>query len=418
MSGVTNRTLRALYKPFGFGLTVTEFVSSNALQYGAKRTMEMIDQHGVERPVSTQLWGNDPQIMATAAKVVRECGADIVDINFGCPAPKVTKTEGGSACLRDVARCEAIMRAVVEAVDCPVTVKMRLGWSENDLVFIDVARRAEAVGIRAVTLHARTAKQFYKGSADWARIAELKARGVDSGDRERRSRRRRGGVRTDARERRRRGDARAFHAGNPWLVDGLRALMEGRRPAPYSSAPDRLRFAVRHYHAMVDEWGEARAVPQMRKHLGYYLKGFAGASALRERLMRTETAAETLRHRQRDDRRARRAGARTRRGVDDHAAGAVRRDLRELPHLREPAARAGDETLGESGRGERRRRRIVDHTGKRYLDFAGGYGVFTLGYRHPRVVAAVKAQLDVMALSGPHDVQPAAGTPSEAARGV
>src|SRR5581483_3456599 len=175
MSGVTNRTMRALYKPFGLGLTVTEFVSANALRFGSRRTMEMIDQHGVERPVSTQLWGNDPAVMAQAARVVRECGADIVDINFGCPAPKVTKTEGGSACLRDVNRCEAIMRAVVDAVDCPVTVKMRLGWSETDLVFVEVARRAEAVGVRAVTLHARTAKQFYKGNADWERIAELKA---------------------------------------------------------------------------------------------------------------------------------------------------------------------------------------------------------------------------------------------------
>src|SRR5215469_7106882 len=175
MSGVTNRTLRALYKPFGFGLTVTEFVSSNALQYGNQRTMEMIDQHGVEKPVSTQLWGSDPGTMAHAAKVVRECGADIVDINFGCPAPKVTKTEGGSACLRDVDRCEAIMKAVVDAVDCPVTVKMRLGWSEGALVYREVAERAQAVGVKALTLHARTAKQFYKGSADWAHIAALKA---------------------------------------------------------------------------------------------------------------------------------------------------------------------------------------------------------------------------------------------------
>src|SRR6185437_15980870 len=174
MSGVTNRTLRALYKPFGFGLTVTEFVSSNALQYGAKRTMEMIDQHGVERPVSTQLWGSDPALMAYAAKLVRECGADIVDINFGCPAPKVTKTSGGSACLRDVDRCEAIMKAVVEAVDCPVTIKMRLGWNENELAFLEVAKRAQAVGIRALTLHARTAKQFYRGSADWSHIKRLK----------------------------------------------------------------------------------------------------------------------------------------------------------------------------------------------------------------------------------------------------
>src|SRR5581483_3577578 len=160
MSGVTNRTMRALYKSFGLGLTVTEFVSSNALQYGNQRTMDMIDQHGVERPVSTQLWGDDPAVMAQAAKLVRECGADIVDINFGCPAPKVTKTNGGSACLRDPDRCEAIVRAVVAAVDCPVTVKMRLGWTAEQMVYVEVARRAQSAGAQAVTLHARTAKQF------------------------------------------------------------------------------------------------------------------------------------------------------------------------------------------------------------------------------------------------------------------
>lgn len=294
MSGVTNRTLRALYKPFGFGLTVTEFVSSNALQFGSKRTMEMIDQHGLEKPVSTQLWGNDPQIMAYAARVVRECGADIVDINFGCPAPKVTKTEGGSACLRDVDRCEAIMKAVVAAVDCPVTVKMRLGWNDDKLVFVEVAKRAQAAGIQAVTLHARTAKQFYKGSADWNRIAELK-RAVDipvigNGDL------------ADphvALERMRESGVDALMLGratlgNPWLVSGLRELLEGAQPKPRPSSPERLRFAVHHYRTMVEEWGEARAVPQMRKHLGYYLKGFPGAAELRERVMRTLTAPETI----------------------------------------------------------------------------------------------------------------------------
>jgi nifR3 family TIM-barrel protein len=294
MSGVTNRTMRALYKPFGFGLTVTEFVSSNALEAGSKRTMEMIDQHGVENPVSTQLWGNDPAIMARAARVVRECGADIVDINFGCPAPKVTKTEGGSACLRDVARCEAIMRAVVEAVDCPVTVKMRLGWTETDLVYRAVAERAQAVGVRAVTLHARTAKQFYRGRADWSHIAALK-RGVDipvigNGDL--------GEPREAVRLMRESGvDAvmlgRAV-LGNPWLAGGVRDILEGREPQAVPDAADSLRFAIVHYEKMVEEWGEARAVPQMRKHLGYYLKGFHGASELRERLMRTPTAATTL----------------------------------------------------------------------------------------------------------------------------
>jgi tRNA-dihydrouridine synthase B len=294
MSGVTNRTLRALYKPFGFGLTVTEFVSSNAVQFGNQRTREMIDQHGVEKPVSTQLWGSDPAIMAFAAKVVRECGADIVDINFGCPAPKVTKTEGGSACLRDVERCEAIMRAVVAAVDCPVTVKMRLGWSEDALVYLDVAKRAEAVGIAALTLHARTAKQFYKGSADWAHIAALKSAVsipvIGNGDL---------GDPHDALAKMRASGVDGIMLGrailgNPWLAGQIVALLESRVPLPTPPPAERLRFAIHHYHVMVEEWGEARAVPQMRKHLSHYLKGFAGASELRERVMRTETAAETL----------------------------------------------------------------------------------------------------------------------------
>jgi tRNA-dihydrouridine synthase B len=294
MSGVTNKTMRALYKPFGFGLTVTEFVSSNALQFGSKRTMDMIDQHGMERPVSTQLWGNDPEIMAQAARIVRECGADIVDINFGCPAPKVTKTEGGSACLRDIDRCEAIMRAVVNAVDCPVTMKMRLGWTDETKVYLEVAKRAEAVGVQALTLHARTAKQFYRGTADWSHIAALKSsvsipvigngdlndpqlaldRMLESGV---------DGIMI----------GRAI-LGNPWLVSDVQALLENRPVAGYPAAPHRLRYAIHHYETMVQELGEQRAVPQMRKHLGYYLKGFHGASELRERLMRTITARETL----------------------------------------------------------------------------------------------------------------------------
>jgi len=294
MSGVTNRTMRALYKPFGLGLTVTEFVSANALKFGSKRTMEMIDQHGLEKPVSTQLWGDDPQTMAMAAKLVRECGADIVDINFGCPAPKVTKTNGGSACLRDPDRCEEIMRAVVKAVDCPVTMKMRLGWSEDKLVFVDVARRAQDAGIAAVTLHARTARQFYRGNADWDRIAQLK-RSVDipvigNGDLDdphlAMQRLRDSGV-----------DAIMLGRatlGNPWLISQVRDLMEGREAAPPPSQADRLRFCIVHYQAMVDELGETRAVPQMRKHVALYLKGIPGAATLRERINHIDGAADAI----------------------------------------------------------------------------------------------------------------------------
>lgn len=294
MSGVTNRTMRALYKPFGLGLTVTEFVSANALKYGSKRTMEMIDQHGLEKPVSTQLWGDDPATMANAAKVVRECGADIVDINFGCPAPKVTKTNGGSACLRDVDRCEAIMKAVVDAVDCPVTMKMRLGWTESDLVYVEVAKRAQAVGVQAVTLHARTARQFYKGSADWAHIARLKEAiaipVIGNGDLD------------DAQlavQRMRESGVDAIMLGrgtlgNPWLIAQIADLMEGREMRPMPSMAERLRFCIVHYRTMVDELGEARAVPQMRKHVALYLKGIAGAAILRERIMHVERADEAI----------------------------------------------------------------------------------------------------------------------------
>ncbi|HEY1656324.1 MAG TPA: tRNA-dihydrouridine synthase, partial [Candidatus Tumulicola sp.] len=203
-------------------------------------------------------------------------------------------TNGGSACLRDPDRCEAIMRAVVAAVDCPVTMKMRLGWSEEHLVYVDVARRAQAAGVRAVTLHARTAKQFYRGRADWEHIARLK-RSVDlpvigNGDlgepHEALAAMRASGV-----------DAIMLGRatlGNPWLIAQIRDLMEGRPARPSPSPADRLRFCIVHYRTMVDELGEARAVAQMRKHVALYLKGIPGAAALRERIMHLDRADDAL----------------------------------------------------------------------------------------------------------------------------
>lgn len=182
------------------------------------------------------------------------------------------------------------MKAVVAAVDCPVTMKMRLGWSDERLVYVDVAKRAQAAGVQAVTLHARTARQFYKGNADWEAIARLK-RAVDipvvgNGDLD------------DAHvavERMRESGVDGIMLGratlgNPWLISAVADLLEGRPARGLPSQAERLAFAIVHYRAMVQEWGETRAVPQMRKHLALYLRGMPNAAILRERFMHIEFA--------------------------------------------------------------------------------------------------------------------------------
>jgi nifR3 family TIM-barrel protein len=172
--------------------------------------------------------------------------------------------------------------------------KMRLGWSESDLVYLDVAKRAQRVGVQAVTLHARTARQFYRGSADWEHIKRLKAEidipVIGNGDLDEPhkalARMRESGV-----------DAIMLGRatlGNPWLIAQIADLMEGREMRALPSHADRLRFCVAHYERMVDELGEARAVPMMRKHVALYLKGVPGGAALREKMMRIPTAAEAL----------------------------------------------------------------------------------------------------------------------------
>ena len=199
--------------------------------------------------------------------------------------------------------------------------------------------------------------------------------------------------------------------GNPWLAGALRALMEGREARPMPAAPERLRFAMRHYHAMVEEWGEARAVPQMRKHLGYYLKGFPGATELRERLMRTGRQPRPLRSSPRRSRAWRRSrSSRSPLMSDGRATAQALFDetFENYSDFVNPPLARVMKLSGSPVETAAHGTTIVDHAGKDYLDFAGGYGVFTLGHRHPRVVAAVRAQLDRHGALGTHDVQPAA----------
>ena len=285
MAGVTNALFRKLLKPFGLGLTVSEFVSAQSLVRMNKRTLDMIDVYDQERPTSVQLHGNDPAVMGQAAAFVEECGADIVDINFGCPAPKIVKGGDGAAILRDpdlaVAICAAVRKAVKRV---PVTVKMRLGWSASQYTFVEIARRAEAVGIDAFTLHGRYGQQFYKGQADWSYIARLKEAvsvpvigngDVQSAD--------------DALRRLSETGVDAIMVGraslgNPWLIREIAAAMRGEAAPGPPTVAERMDFALAHFDAMLERYGEKSGVLQMRKHLGWYLKGIQGASILRERI--------------------------------------------------------------------------------------------------------------------------------------
>jgi tRNA-dihydrouridine synthase B len=291
MAGVTDALFRRLYKRFGLGLTVSEFVSATSLVRMNRRSLEMIEVYGDERPTSVQLHGSDPSVMAEAAAFVEECGADIVDINFGCPAPKITKGGDGAAILRDpdlaVAICAAVRKAVKRV---PVTCKMRLGWDATNFTFLEIARRAEAVGIDAFTLHGRYGKQFYKPSAKWEHVARLKEAVsvpvIGNGD---------VASADDAMARMRESGADAIMVGraslgNPWLIREIAAAMRGEAPPEPPTVPERIDFAREHLDAMIERYGEKSGVLQMRKHLGWYVKGIHDASSMRERINKAPDA--------------------------------------------------------------------------------------------------------------------------------
>ena len=285
MAGVTDALFRRLFKRFGLGLTVSEFVSANSLVRMNRRSLEMIEVYAEERPTSVQLHGSDPAVMAEAAAFVEEGGADIVDINFGCPAPKITKGGDGAAILRDpdlaVAICAAVRKAVKRV---PVTCKMRLGWDAENFTFIEIAKRAEAAGIDAFTLHGRYGKQFYKPSAKWEHVARLKEAlrvpVIGNGD---------VASPDEAMGRLRETGADAIMVGraalgNPWLIRDIAAAMRGAAaPAP-PTIEQRVDFAREHFEAMLERYGAKSGLLQMRKHLGWYIKGVHDASSIRERI--------------------------------------------------------------------------------------------------------------------------------------
>jgi nifR3 family TIM-barrel protein len=283
MAGVCNPAFRLIAKEFGTGLVCAEMVSDKAIVHGNKRTLEMLFVDEREKPLSLQIFGGDKQSLVEAAKVVdRETNADIIDINMGCPVPKVTKCDAGARWLLDPNKIEEMVSAVVAAVNKPVTVKMRIGWDSEHIFVVENAKAVERAGGAAVSVHGRTREQLYSGHADWSYIKAVKDAVkipvIGNGD-----------IFTPEDAKRMLDETGCDGVmigraalGNPWMLYRTIEYLTNGILLPEPSAEEKIRIAILHMDRLVDLKGEKVAVKEMRKHMAWYLKGIKGSARLKD----------------------------------------------------------------------------------------------------------------------------------------